>query len=96
MGTTTDMRTNPWRIAGWSLLAALLALPAIAMRFTGEVVWTPFDFVAAAIMLGALGVGFEVIARLSAARWVRIGMVIGLIALFLFIWAELAVGIVGG
>lgn len=26
-----------WRIAGWGALAALLALPAVAMRFTSEV-----------------------------------------------------------
>ena len=91
--TTTITHTSPWRIAGWSLLAALLVLPAVAMRFTGEVVWTLSDFVFAGVMLGALGVGFEVIARLSATRLVRGTMAVGLVVLFLLVWVELAVGI---
>ena len=93
MSTTTRTRTNLLRIAGWSLLAALLALPAVAMRFTGEVVWTPLDFAAAAILLGALGFGFELIVRMSAAPRVRVALALALLAAFLTIWAELAVGI---
>ena len=93
MSTAANTSTNSLRIAGWSLLAVLLALPAIAMRFTGEVAWTPLDFVAAAIMLGALGLGIELIVRLSTTRRVRVVLALGLVAAFLTIWAELAVGI---
>lgn len=91
--TTAITHTSPWRIAGWSLLAALLVLPAVAMRFTGEVVWTLSDFVFAGGMLGALGVGFELVARLSATRLIRSAMAAALVVLFLLVWVELAVGI---
>ena len=44
------------RILGWGGVLALLALPAVAMRFTDEVRWTPSDFVFAAVVGVPLGV----------------------------------------
>lgn len=93
METATNI--NAWRIAGWGLLAALLALPAVAMHFTAEVNWTALDFVAMGAMLGGLGLGFELVARRSLNGWHRGGMAVALIAGFLLIWINLAVGIIG-
>lgn len=52
--------------AGLSLAAALLLLPAIAMLFTNEMSWGPGDFLAAALILGGVGLGLEGAARLRS------------------------------
>lgn len=93
--TTSTEHHQGWRIAGWGLLAALLALPAVAMQFTSEVNWTPLDFVAMGVMLGALGLGVELAARASANGWHRAGMGLALLTAFLLVWVNLAVGIIG-
>jgi len=81
------------RRAGWSLAAAILALPAIAMQFTSAVNWGPGDFATAALLLGLSGLGLEVAAALPRRRWRGRAAVITIAALLL-VWAELAVGIV--
>lgn len=84
---------NGWRIAGWGAAAALLALPAIAMLFTGEVNWGPGDFVVMGAMLLTLGLGIEL--TIACARTLGMRLVIAgvLVLCFLTVWAELAVGI---
>jgi hypothetical protein len=75
--------------------AAILLIPFVAMQFTGEVNWTISDFVVAAVLLAGTGMLFEVAAAKITTRKARI-VTSMLIALgFLFVWAELAVGIVG-
>lgn len=93
--TATDRIMNGWRIAGWSLLASLLVLPAIAMRYTPDVNWTPSDFAVAAVLLGLLGLGVEFAARRSGGALARIGMAVAVLTAFLLIWVNLAVGIIG-
>jgi peptidoglycan/LPS O-acetylase OafA/YrhL len=75
--------------------AAILLIPFVAMQFTGEVNWTASDFVIMAVLLLATGLLLQLAAnriRSSKSRLLAIGA-IGLA--FLFVWAELAVGIVG-
>lgn len=86
---------NPWRLLGWGTIAALVALPAIAMQFTAEVNWTASDFVFAAILLGGVGVGFEMAVRASGAWAYRAGAAVALGLSLLLLWANAAVGIVG-
>ena len=43
--------------------AALLLVPAVAMRYTHEVVWGPGDFVVAAVLLYGAGLTAVVLAR---------------------------------
>jgi hypothetical protein len=75
--------------------AAILLLPLVAMQFTREVNWTPGDFVIAGVLLMGTGLLFDLAARKILTRKARVPT-IGAIALgFLFVWAELAVGIVG-
>ena len=81
------------RALGWGGLACLLALPAVAMLFTDEVAWTRRDFVFAALMFTALGLGTEAAVRLlprGALRWLGMLAVLGVV---LLIWADGAVGI---
>lgn len=83
---------NRLRIAGWSLAAALLLVPLVAMQFTREVAWGPMDFVIAAGLIGGAGAGLELAARLRRPLW-RILVALAALGLALLIWAELAVGV---
>ena len=75
--------------------AAMLLVPLVAMQFTGEVDWTGSDFVIAAVLLAGTGMLFELAAAKLRSRKSR-GIALGVIGLgFLFVWAELAVGLVG-
>ncbi len=84
---------SPWRIAGWGLCAAILLAPAIAMQFTSEVNWTPGDFVVIGLMLLAAGTAIELIVRSIRSGSTRILAMIAVIGAFLWLWAELAVGV---
>lgn len=86
---------NPWRITGWSIVAGLIALPAVAMLFTDEVAWTISDFVFAIVMLGGVGLVFEMAVRASGSRAYRGGAAMALGTGLLTVWVNGAVGIVG-
>jgi hypothetical protein len=82
------------RIAGWSLVAAMLALPAVAMQFTSEVDWTTTDFAVFGAMLLIAGGLIELAARArNVAYLFAAALAVG--AGFLTVWAALAVGING-
>ena len=87
------LSTATLRKAGWSLAAGLLLLPAIAMLFTNEMNWGPGDFLAAALILGGVGLGLEGAARQHGRS--RLAVVLAALATGLLVWVELAVGIVG-
>ncbi len=84
------------RLAGIvSVVATLLLIPFIAMQFTEQVQWSPFDFA----FMGSLMLGTGVV---IVFLWRRVKQlehrlaVAGIVLLLLFIiWAELAVGIFG-
>src|SRR5690348_6873672 len=73
----------------------LLLIPFIAMQFTDEVNWSPFDFVVMGCLLLGTGLLCELaIRKIKTIRFRIVIIAVILIALFL-IWAELAVGIFG-
>lgn len=86
---------SAWRIAGWSIPVLLLLLPAIAMQFTNEVDWTVSDFLFAAVLFGSVGIAFELIVRKSDSLAYRLGASLAVIAAFLTIWVNGAVGMIG-
>ena len=86
---------NPWRMAGWSIAALLLLLPLVAMQFTREVNWTPFDFALAAVMIGGVGLAFELTVRATRNNAYRGAVAIAIAAAFLLIWIDGAAGIIG-
>lgn len=76
-------------------VALVLLVPFIAMQFTSEVNWSPFDFVAMGVLLLGTGLLCELTLRKVKTTKNRI-LLCGIILLALFlVWAELAVGVFG-
>jgi hypothetical protein len=88
-------RGNAWRIALWGFAAALLVVPAVAMRFTQEVNWTAGDFVFAGALIGGIGLLLELAVRRTPSPAYRAGAAAALAAAFLILWANGAVGMIG-
>jgi len=78
----------------WIALAtgAILLIPLIAMQITSEVAWNTTDFIVMGSLLFGMSSLFVLAARKlpSKHRLFAGGM---FIAVFLYIWAELAVGV---
>ncbi len=76
-------------------IGGMLLVPFIAMQFTHEVNWSAADFIIAALLLSAAGLGIELVLRKVTSTRNRL-IVCGIIMLLLvLVWAELAVGIFG-
>jgi hypothetical protein len=92
----TRERDWSWvRWVAWGAAACLLLLPLVAMQFTSEVNWTVSDFVFAALLIGGVGLAFELAVRISPNWSYRGGAALGLAAGFFLIWANGAVGYIG-
>jgi hypothetical protein len=78
-----------WLVAGTCLL---LLIPFFAMQFSREVYWTIFDFMAMGALLLLVGCLLIFLARkFSSKKFLFLAIVVLLV--FLYVWAELAVGI---
>ncbi len=92
-----ERRGGRWRWAMWGGAAALLLLPAAAMKVGNSGVnWTGSDFVVFGAMLSLACGTFELGAWLSRDRAYRAAFGIAVVAGFLLTWINLAVGIIGG
>ena len=88
-------RGRRWRMAPWAIAAFLLLLPLVAMQFTDEVDWDETDFIAmGALLFGACGT-YELAARMTGNNAYRAAVGVAVVAAFLLIWINLAVGIIG-
>lgn len=76
-------------------VALLLLVPLIAMQFTNEVTWSPFDFVVAAVLLLGAGLACEIALRVVKKTQHRIIACAAILMLLFVVWAELAVGLIG-
>jgi hypothetical protein len=76
-------------------IACVLLLPAVAMRFTDAVTWTPFDFLVAGGLLLTAGLTFEFFARRGGSTAYRVFVGVAIATLLFVVWLELAVGIFG-
>ncbi len=94
--TSGGRRGSAWRLGLWALLtASILAVPLVAMQFTREVNWTGFDFVFAAILIFGSGSVFELLTRHASSIAYKAGIGFAMLAGFLLIWVNGAVGIIG-
>lgn len=84
---------NLLKVLGYSLL--LLSIPLIGMIvFPDEVQWTLFDFCIAYLLFALTGIGYSLIQNTFSGK-MKV-LYIGLIILFMiFVWLELAVGLLG-
>ena len=90
----TRNRLRPWI---WGGAVALLALPAIAMRwFPGSGVdWRAGDFVAMGALLAMAAGLYELGARSSVSLAYRAGFGLAVLTGLLTVWVNLAVGMLG-
>ncbi len=78
-----------------AITAAFLTVPFVAMRFSDEVNWSPFDFIVAGTLVFGTGLAFEVIVKRMRGNTYRLAVGLALATGFLLIWVNLAVGIIG-
>ena len=83
-------RGIPWRIFGWGGAGLLLLLP-----FVANAPWTPADYIFAALLFGSVGLALELIFRKSSGLAYRTGAAVAVLAAFLTIWVNAAVGMIG-
>jgi hypothetical protein len=88
------MKTNPLVLI-LVITGTILLIPLIAMQYTDEVKWSLLDFMVAAMLL--LGTGFliELVVNKFTQNKYRVPIVLALVLALIFIWAEMAVGILG-
>lgn len=90
------MITNNKRLIGIVVaVGVILLIPLIAMQFTTDVNWTPFDFIIAGILLLGAGLLCEMVIRKVTKINHRIAICLVILIALLLLWAELAVGIFG-
>jgi hypothetical protein len=65
------------------------------MQFTSEVNWTVGDFLFAILMIGSVGLAFELVVRASSDIAYRAAAATALAGAFLTIWVNGAVGMIG-
>ncbi len=83
------------RMLPWIVAALLLLMPMVAMQFTDEVNWDGTDFlVFGAMLLGACG-AYELATRMTGNAAYRAAFGVAVVAAFILIWMNLAVGIIG-
>ena len=86
-------RVHPVRLIGWSLVAAVLSAPLVAMQFTREVAWTASDFAFASVLLIGGGLLIELAVRRVVNRAVMTAICAAVVLAVLLIWTDGAVGI---
>jgi hypothetical protein len=74
---------------------ALLLIPLIAMQFTDEMDWNLFDFVIMGVLIFVISSAYELVTRKVTSTRNRVIIGAAFLFLFLLVWAELAVGIIG-
>ena len=92
-----EHRGNRWRPVIWGGAAFLLSLPLLAMQFfpASGVNWTLADFVVMGAMLSIACGAYELVAWLSGNTAYRAAAGVAILAGFLTVWVNLAVGMVG-
>lgn len=73
----------------------ILAIPLVAMQFTDEVKWGVTDFILMGALIFGTGVLFMLALRSSEHLAYRAAMILMIGAIFLMIWVNLAVGLIG-
>jgi hypothetical protein len=92
---SSDRRASRLRAIAWGTAAIMLLLPVFAMQVTDEVDWDAADFVVFGAMLVAAGGAYELAVRVTSNKAYRAAFAVALMAAFILVWLNLAVGIIG-
>lgn len=92
---TNGKHGNRWRLVAWTAAALLLLAPLVAMQFTDEVAWSLGDFVIMGALLVSVGGAYELAIRMTSNTAYRVAIGLALLATFLLVWVNGAVGIIG-
>lgn len=76
-------------------VAVLLSVPFLAMKFTGEMKWSLFDFVLAGVLLLGTGLAIEFVLRKVTKTAHRVAICAGILLVLFIVWVEIAVGLIG-
>ncbi len=93
--TSMMMQNNKRLTIILAIAAGLLLVPLIAMQFTNQVTWSGSDFMVMGLLLLLTGLAIEFVLRRVRKMNHRIVFCLLTIAVFLLVWAELAVGVFG-
>jgi hypothetical protein len=77
------------------ITGSLLLLPLLAMQFTGEVNWSPFDFIVMGALLFSTGMALELVVSQRGPVAYRLAAAGAVLTALLTVWANLAVGFIG-
>jgi len=97
-----NMEDNGPVARNWDILtvlvvtALILMLPLIAMQFSEEVDWKPGDFIVIGTMFIGAGLAFVYTARRIDGAGRRLALAGAFFVALLYVWAELAVGVIFG
>jgi hypothetical protein len=80
---------NYWRVARWTVAAALLLTPAVMMQISDGWNWNIGSFLFAGVMIGGVGLLYELAERASGSWAYRAGAGVALAASFLLVWSTL-------
>lgn len=83
------------RPLAWGGAAALVLLPLLALKVADANAWEVGDLMFAAVIIGGVGLAFELAVRTSPGWTYRAGAALAVVAVFLLTWGNLAVGFVG-
>lgn len=85
------------RPAAWAAGLAIILHPLVAMQLApgSGVNWSAGDFLFAAIVVGAVGLAFELAVRIGSGWRYRSAAALGLAAGALLLWSNAAVGYIG-
>ena len=82
--------------AGLALVTGfILLIPLIAMQYTDEVDWTLSDFIIMGTLIFGTGLAYKLVSRKYSNLACQIAVGLSLMAAFLLIWVNGAVGIIG-
>lgn len=75
--------------------AFLLSIPLVAQLFTDEMAWTLSDFIFMGAIVAGTGLTYELATRTSRNLAYRAAVGVALAGVFLLVWMNLAVGLIG-
>lgn len=78
-----------------AITLGLLCIPLFGTILSDEVLWGPFDFLIAFGLLMFLIGGIDLSLRKTKSSTPRLLIIFAIIAVFVLVWAELAVGVFG-